>query len=181
MFLEWLAFYVVPATSAFLVARRLPVLTRRITVLHIGVLVSVAAMTLAGVRLESGMSILSIVCVVLSAACAVSFLGTFGIFYTFSAVVQEACLLLAGVLSISAFGLVPGILATTTVFALMHLVNLSNWKWKLLFTFLWGIMTLLVYLWLHQVFVNVGLHIILGAVFMHTRIFFPNRPTTWQI
>jgi hypothetical protein len=98
----------------------------------------------------------------------VLFLGwLFGLGYILSSIIQECCILLAGVLLISVSGVLIGALVTAFIYALVHPMKNSNWHWKFSLLFLWGIVSILLYIWLHQPLLNIAIHAAAGSVLIY--------------
>jgi hypothetical protein len=170
----WLLGYALPASCFFFVSRKFKILKHRVAVMHTGLLISIFLLSFFGVRLHFGFNLFEVAFFFISVLFSLFILGHFGLWYAVSTMIQEYCILLAGILGIEAFGLGYGVLVTAAVFALAHLVNPVNWRRKLSLTLCWGIASLLLYVWLKDPLFNIALHTALGVPLIRMKILFPN-------
>ena len=163
-FFLWCIAYLVPFVGALFVARRQQSLVASIVVAHLFVLISIALLFIVGARVSSGSSVYSVGFLGVSLLFALLLLRGYGLVYVFSSVIQQYCILLAYLLLASTTGPWVAMVLTALVFALAHLIKRSGWQWKLPITFLWGVLSCLLYFWLQDPFLNIAIHTICGAV-----------------
>ncbi|OGG53242.1 hypothetical protein A3C20_03305 [Candidatus Kaiserbacteria bacterium RIFCSPHIGHO2_02_FULL_55_25] len=175
IFLQWTLFYAVPAAVAVYLKNKQPRVRNRVLILHAGVIVSVILLSAVGLRLTWQFSLLSLVATVAGVLFSTYLLGTHGTLYSLSAFIQEWCILLAGSYLSDGYGVVFGAAATALVFAFAHQTVERELIWKLPLIFLWGCVSIILYSWLHDPLLNIGLHAGLGVILIYKGFLFTNR------
>jgi len=177
----WTLGYALPAATATYLKTKLDHVRDRIIVIHVGILLSIAVLSLFGLRLTWHLPTLYIVIFLLGASLAVYLLRLQGMLYVLSVIVQEYCILLAGSYLAEEYGIAIGSIATALVFTFAHRIPFAHrtvkdeqlTRFSLLFC--WGVASILLYAWLHEPVLNIGLHAGLGAVVIYRGWLFTNR------
>ena len=170
--LQWTLFYATPALIAVLLARTQEQFKIRMAIVHIFLIVSIGLLSVAGARLALEFHVWSIALTITSLLFAIYLLRSVGVGYALSSFIQQWCLLLAGVWIIPTSGIIIGTCATALVYALAHCIDHSSWIWKLPLTFLWGVCSLLIYLWLQQPLLTISLHAFLGSILIYRELLY---------
>jgi hypothetical protein len=173
--MQWVFFYVAPAVLFVSLARLLQPIRYRMLTVHIGVGVSILLLSITGVRLFWSPSVVPATLLTLSFLLALYLLGSLGLLYLLSSMLQEVCILLAGTLIVSMTGIVVASVLTALVFAFAHDVDFSNWRWKFPLTFIGGVFSIMLYLLLRQPLLNIALHASLGVILIHAGFLYQKR------
>jgi hypothetical protein len=164
VFLAWAIGYALPAAISYSVALKQKSLLRSLIVVHVFLLLSMLLLFAFGARLEFSVSTYSVcfACAVLLASCL--FLKRLGFAYALSSAVQESWMLLSLALLLPVTGFWIAAVLTALPYSLLHLIKSSGWWWKIAGTFLWGMLSLGLYVWLHDPLLNIALHAFGGGL-----------------
>ena len=165
VFLEWLFFYfAVAAIGTFLsVKQKSP--KNKLIAIHICLILSILPLNAAGVKLHWEFQAYALSIFLISAALCIFLMRRLSFVYIISSVIQELCLLLAGVLLGQITPVIVAACASSLVYACAHSIDSRRWQLILPLTFLWGTFSILLYNLFHQPMLNFALHIIGGAIF----------------
>lgn len=173
---DWILFYLLPATIAFSVAFHQKTRKARLLVIHIGLAISILFLLFTGARLRMSVHLIPLICFVLAIALAVYFLARLWVVYILSSILQELCLLLAAVLLIQQAGLIYVAIPTAFVYSFGHLMDKRDWGLKLSVTTVWGISSILLYYYFQQPLLNIALHITGGAILINRGYLYKQLP-----
>ena len=152
--------------------------------MHGFVLLSVLLMSVEGVQLTWNLGVAYAFGLVVAILLSVYFIGAGPAFgYVISSAIQEICLLLAAMLITPAIGIIPNAIATSFVFTFAHKAHPAEtggrwWKYPLIF--LYGIVSIALYVWLHQPLLNIASHIVAGVVLIYAGVLYPNYKTALE-
>jgi hypothetical protein len=165
--LYWTFLYAVPAVAAVYVKDWRPIQKERLLIVHTFLFLSILLMSIIGVRLEWSFQILDIVALLAAVLLSVYFIGPMSAFvYAISSAIQETCMLLAATLLIPTAGILIGAVATSLTYTFAHKSHPSEtyrWRWKYPVLFAYGVVSVLLYVWLHQPLLNIALHTVAGS------------------
>ena len=145
---------------------------------HFLLLVSVCLFAWFGVFLAWTMTPYALVALIGSITVIVAALGRLGVAYVPSCFIQEWVLLTAGPFLATVMPFFAAAIITTLLFAIAHKGPKDTWKtWSSMFFLymVWGMITLYLYLWLHQPLYNVALHLFAGGMLAYFGVIFRNR------
>lgn len=181
----WLCAYVAPAAAFGLIAlvwvkKREYWYERNVIIAHAALLVSIAAsqytIHIRGLAFPWYPGLLSILVFAASALLALAYLWHLqpwlGLWYTVSALVQQATMLSIAFLLLKAFPAWAVILFVIPVFVAVHFISLEHWRLKLLLVSAWGIATILLFVLTHNIWLIAALHTLLGAFFIRHRVLY---------
>ncbi len=171
----WFVAYLLPTSLSFVLARQFKSTRHRLVVVHLALALSIIIFSVFGASLHWSFNPIMILIILGASGIAITLLGGLGFWYVLSSLLQEWCLLLAALWGMDAFGPVPGALVTTIVFSFMHLLNRIHWEWKISLTFLWGVLSIILYLVFPDPLLNTALHIAFGSALIRSGVMFPNR------
>lgn len=175
-FLTWILCYALPVLAGVSIAYRLKRKEARIFVIHVGLTLSIVLLSAVGVRLAWSFSLWFVILTGATILAAIWMLGMRdGFLYLVSCIVQEACILLAGVLLLPLTGPWFAAFATALVFALAHRMNERKWWLRFLIIGGWGFCSVLLYAWFREPLLNVSLHILGGGILIYYGVLFKNR------
>ncbi|HEY0010885.1 MAG TPA: hypothetical protein VGB97_03170 [Candidatus Paceibacterota bacterium] len=169
---QWFLSYILVSLAAHFYTRRIPNFQKQVLYIHVFVGVSVALLILVGARLEWSPTALSILTLSGVVGLAASLLGRLGVLYSFSCVLQEACLLLSGTFVATVIGLPLAAAATAAPYVFAHRTEGKEWYWKPIILLLWCFASIYLYIWLKQPLLNIALHILFGAVLIEKRLLY---------
>src|SRR3989344_7340965 len=129
-FWQWALFYLAPALAAFFLTKNRRLTGFSMLVIHACLLVSIVLLSTTGTRLSWQFQNYYVVLAVLSSIFSIYLLGTVGLGYALSSIIQEWCLLLAGTLLWRESPLLLAAFLSSLVYALAHVTDRSHWRWK---------------------------------------------------
>jgi len=96
--IEWILLYLVPATLVFFFATRERSVKARSIIVHVGLIISIVLLTIAGAQLRERFQAVPLLCLFGATLIALYLLSKIGIAYAASSIIQEYCLLLSAIL-----------------------------------------------------------------------------------
>lgn len=165
--LYWIFLYAVPTVAAVYVKDWRPVQKERLLIVHTFLLLSILLMSVIGIRLEWNFQILDLVALVAAVLMSAYFIGPMTTFvYVIASAIQETWILLAATLLIPTGGIFIGAAVTSLMYTFAHRSHPSEiyrWRWKYGVLFAYGVISVLLYVWLHQPLLNIALHTVAGS------------------
>ena len=172
----WILCYALPAGVAIYLTSTQTLPRNKMLTMHGGILVSIFILSAVGGRLHIEFQTLYVLLAVTSLIATISFLSWLpGFGYTLSSVIQEYCLLLAGLLLVPVGGVWIAAFATALIYAVAHQMESSNWRWKFPLMLVWGMVSIFLYAWLQQPLLNIALHASIGAALIRVGLLYPNH------
>lgn len=168
--LLWALCYLLPAFSATVLNTRLSSLRSRMIVMHAGIIISILFLTISGMRLNWQVSTLSAAVLLMGAAFSIALLRLEGAVYALSSSLQQICILLAALLLSEEVGTLLAAIATAIVYTFAHRMSRKDFYYKFVLLFLWGIIAVYLYIYLHQPLINIGIHCALGSLLLKSSI-----------
>jgi hypothetical protein len=165
-YLEWLITFALPWLVGIIFLRQIHKTTPRIILVHFFLFESIALGMLAlnreGINTPHG-TIIGIISIFTAILITTSILGWNGLLYTISATIQEICMLTA--VTLLAGRVPPGVifLLIVPMYVLPHINEPRDWRDKAPLTAAWGIITIVLFLWIQEPLLNASIHAILGA------------------
>jgi hypothetical protein len=179
LFLTWLASYVGPA----LVAKAAAMICRKeheeLTVLHVGLIASTLCsqyvLSVSGLHFPWLSNITSIFIYALSVLFAAWLVGLFGVWYALSALLQQLTIASISALLIGRLPILGVIFLVVPVFVLSHDARDHRWRTKFLLVSLWGIVSVLLFTFVRDIWLNASLHVVLGSVLIFKSVLYSQR------
>ncbi len=167
--LIWIIAYALPASVAVYLNSRKDSLKSQALIVHGFVMLSILLLSAVGTRLVWQIHTFDIFSFILISLLAFLLLRTVGLVYVLSSIIQEICLLLAGAVLVSVYGILCGAIPTALMFAFAHKIDKYNWHWKFALLFVWGFISIALYTLNHQPIINIALHIGIGALLINRK------------
>ena len=96
----------------------------------------------------------------------------FAFFYIISSFIQELCLLANAQLLFSGLNIWFALILIVPLYAIAHLQTLDKWKFKMIVTSVWGVISIVIFWLLHDIYLNTAFHLIMGAILTQKGILF---------
>lgn len=144
---------------------------------HTGLLASIllshTTIVAANLSFPWAASATSLLFLAASVALAYVLLGPFGLFYAFSALLQQLTMLSVAFILFPFLPLLAVILLVVPIYSFSHLLQVKRWKIKLPLTFGWGIVSLALFYVFSDVFLNITLHVFFGTLLIRRAVIYP--------
>ncbi len=178
MFINWMLVYYIPLFLVLLIVKFFNLKAgsiKRNVIVHLFIILSVILNIIMmrekfPIINSSFYMTLFFVCIIVS----MLILGWFGAIYSLSVIIQELCVLMTAFLIWQELPLILVIFMIVPFFALSHLMQPKHWKIKIALTFLWGLSTILIFYILENIYLNIALHLLFGAIFIKIKILYPH-------
>lgn len=172
----WLVGYALPAALAFITGKRFASVRDRQVSIHFFLLLSIVILFTAGSRINLLLEPISVLALAFALLIALVLLGRMGIPYMLSSAIQQCCLLLAGLLLVPTTSVFAAVVLTAGVYAVMHCMDLAKWREKLVVMFVWGVISILLYVVLTDFLLNVAFHAVGGTLLVRFGVLSPFSP-----
>lgn len=182
----WFIAFILPAILGLILVINLPIAKPgskiRNLIVHITLLSSIALsqyfIFLTGNSFKFSFSLMPIVLFTASLVISLILLGRFGFFYTISSLIQELCIVSIASLLLGQLALTDVILLVAPIYSVSHLLQPKKWELKIPLTFVWGVITITIFYFFQDPFLNIALHNIFGTILISETILYPETEFT---
>ncbi len=179
----WLFAYILPILLVVAVIRFFPEYRAgtlfRGAVVHIGLLVSIVLSQYLLYAVERSFPwnfrLASIFSFIGVAVAIFVILGRFGLFYTFSALIQQLTMTSIAYYLYGPLSFFFIVILVVPPYSLSHLFQPKYWQVKIPVTLLWGFISLALFFLWQDVFLNALVHAIAGAFFIRRGVMYPQN------
>ena len=170
-FLMWFIAYILPVLIVLSSIITMPNAKRgtilRSIIIHLGLLLSIILSQYFILKSGNAFSYsptIFLLPFLASIIISVMILGKFGTFYSLSAFLQQLCMLSVTFLLLPSLPLYYTILLVIPIYSLSHLLQPKNYQIKIPLTFIWGVLSIIIFAIFTDIYLNMAIHNFIGTM-----------------